>query len=129
LIAMPLNAALKRPEVAGLLALTEPRVFVADEHAGLARAAGEDVAHVPAVVEPASLERSGAGAPEASMRPEDVAVLIATSGTTGAPKAVAQTHRAFALTAEARRRCSPGSPQTARRGCPPGSAGSARPAA
>jgi crotonobetaine/carnitine-CoA ligase len=35
------------------------------------------------------------------VRPDDVAVLIATSGTTGAPKAVMQTHRTYALTAEA----------------------------
>lgn len=100
-IAMPLNPALKRPEVAGLLALTEPRIFVADEQAELARAACEGIGGAPAVVEPAALERRGAGAPAADVLPEDVAVLIATSGTTGAPKAVAQTHRAFALTAEA----------------------------
>lgn len=42
------------------------------------------------------------GAPPAvAARPDDVAVLLATSGTTGKPKLIPQTHRVLALTAEA----------------------------
>jgi crotonobetaine/carnitine-CoA ligase len=52
-------------------------------------------------VEPAALAAAGRGAPATTVDPDDVAVLIATSGTTGAPKAVMQTHRTYALTAEA----------------------------
>ena len=53
------------------------------------------------LVAPAALRASGRGGPRADIAPGDVAVLIATSGTTGAPKAVMQTHRTYALTAEA----------------------------
>ncbi|HSO40600.1 MAG TPA: AMP-binding protein, partial [Labilithrix sp.] len=41
------------------------------------------------------------GAPQVDVQPDDVCVLLATSGTTGAPKAVMQTHRTYTLTAEA----------------------------
>lgn len=103
-IASPINHALKRPEIAGLLRLTTPRVVVAsDEHVPLAQAACAelDEASRPVVVTPAALTSAGKGAPRAVVKPDDVAVLIATSGTTGAPKAVMQTHRSYTLTAEA----------------------------
>jgi crotonobetaine/carnitine-CoA ligase len=46
--------------------------------------------------------RTGRGsAPIVDVSADDVAVLMATSGTTGAPKAVAQTHPTYTLTAEA----------------------------
>jgi len=103
-IAAPINPALKPVEVAGLFGLEGPHVVVvADEHRALAEAARAllDDDASPALVTPAALASAGAGAPRAPVRPDDVAVLIATSGTTGAPKAVMQTHAAYALTAEA----------------------------
>lgn len=103
-IAAPLNHALKRPEIAALLRLDGPRVVVASaEHRALADAACGDLDEImrPRVAAPQELATAGHGAPSADVRPDDVAVLIATSGTTGAPKAVMQTHRTYALTAEA----------------------------
>lgn len=102
-IAAVLNPALKRPEIAALFRLMKPRIVVVDEHRPLAEAAASDVAADarPTLVSPAELLLAGRGAPRVDVRPEDVAVLLATSGTTGAPKAVMQSHRTFALTAEA----------------------------
>lgn len=103
-IAAPINHALKVPEIAGLLRLERPRVLVCEaEHLPLAEAAGRELAadERPVLVSPAAVAAAGAGAPQADVSPDDVAVLIATSGTTGAPKAVMQTHRTFTLTAEA----------------------------
>jgi crotonobetaine/carnitine-CoA ligase len=79
-IAVPLNPALKPTELEGFFELTKPRIVV----------------H-----EVGDLARAGKGAPRATIGPNDIAVLLATSGTTGAPKAVAQTHRTYTLTAEA----------------------------
>jgi crotonobetaine/carnitine-CoA ligase len=102
-IASPFNHALKAPELAALLRLTRPRVLVVDDHRALAEAACLDVDEParPEPVAPTALSVGGRGAPASSVGPDDVAVLIATSGSTGAPKAVMQTHRTFALTAEA----------------------------
>jgi crotonobetaine/carnitine-CoA ligase len=102
-IAAPYNPGLKRPELAGMLRLTKPRVIVVDREGSLAEAAIGDLEDParPVLVTPEPLATAGRGAPRAAVRPEDVAVLLATSGTTGAPKAVAQTHRTYALTAEA----------------------------
>ncbi len=96
-----LNPAFKPPELAGLLALTRPRVLVADEHRALAEAACATLSNPPRLAAAADLAAAGRGAPRTEVAPDDVAVLLATSGTTGAPKAVAQTHRTYALTAEA----------------------------
>ncbi|HEY8091547.1 MAG TPA: AMP-binding protein, partial [Polyangiaceae bacterium] len=102
-IAAPLNHALKVPELAGLLALMRPRVLVADEHSALAEAACSAApgGARPLLAKPSELAGAGKGAPRAQVAPDDVAVLIATSGTTGTPKAVMQTHRTYCLTAEA----------------------------
>jgi len=103
-IAAPLNAALKVPEIAGLLRLERPRVLVCvEEHASLADAASLqlDEQERPVVVSPDDLAAGGSEAFRVDVHPGDVAVLIATSGTTGTPKAVMQTHRTYTLTAEA----------------------------
>jgi crotonobetaine/carnitine-CoA ligase len=105
-IAMPLNPAYKAPELAGVLRVVRPRLVVAEpetaEHALVVAACGElDEPTRPALVAPEALARAGSGAPHVVVSPDDVAVLLATSGTTGAPKAVMQTHRTYALTAEA----------------------------
>ena len=81
-IAMPLNPAFTEAERAGLFAVVRPKIVVLDA----------DVAE---------LRRGGSGAPSVDVHPDDPAVALATSGTTGAPKAVVQTHRTYALTAEA----------------------------
>ena len=102
-IAVPLNHALKAPELTALLGLTRPRVLVVDEHCALAEAAclALDDAARPALVGAAALGGAARGAPTVNVGRDDVAVLIATSGTTGAPKAVMQTHGTYTLTAEA----------------------------
>ncbi|HEY8040434.1 MAG TPA: AMP-binding protein [Polyangiaceae bacterium] len=102
-IAAPFNHALKAPELAALLLLTRPRVLVVGEQRELAEAACArlDETLRPALLAPDALTSAGQGAPRARVLPDDVAVLIATSGTTGAPKAVMQTHRTYTLTAEA----------------------------
>ncbi|MBS2020211.1 MAG: AMP-binding protein [Deltaproteobacteria bacterium] len=81
-IAMPINPAFTEAERAGIFALVRPKVIAGD-------------------AEIAELRRAGRGAPAVDVRPEDPAVALATSGTTGAPKAVLQTHRTYVLTAEA----------------------------
>jgi crotonobetaine/carnitine-CoA ligase len=102
-IAAPLNPAHKPFELAGLFRLMRPRVLIVDEHRALAEAACAlvDADVRPALVAPGDLARAGVGAPPVDVQPDDVCVLLATSGTTGAPKAVMQTHRTYALTAEA----------------------------
>ena len=99
----PLNAALKPFEIAGLFRLTKPRVLVVDDHAALADAACAllEAGDRPTFVTPEALARAGRGASRVDVHADDVAVLLATSGTTGTPKAVMQTHRTYTLTAEA----------------------------
>ncbi len=102
-IAMPLNPAYKAPELAGVLRLTKPRVLVADEHRSLCDVACLALAENdrPVLVSPEDLAQARGQAPRAKVTADDVAVLLATSGTTGSPKAVMLTHRTFTLTAEA----------------------------
>lgn len=101
-IASILNPAYKRDELSGVLRLITPRLVVTDTLRPLAEEACAmlDGERRPSLVPPAVLPRDGF-VPDTKVRPDDVCVLIATSGTTGAPKAVMQTHRTYTLTAEA----------------------------
>ena len=74
-----LNPALKEPELEAMFAAANARVALRSFD-GL---------------------ESDATPPSVAARPDDVAVLLATSGTTGAPKLIPQTHRLLCLTAEA----------------------------
>ncbi len=103
-IAAPLNPAYTPSELSGLMRLMTPRVLVVDHQTHpLAAAACEvlDDRDRPRLARADALARSGEGAPSADVSPDDVAVLLATSGTTGMPKAVMQSHRTYVLTAEA----------------------------
>ncbi len=101
-VACMLNPAHKQAELVGLLRLMTPRVFVVDEHRALVETAISELPSEqrPVLVTSSRLPEDGI-APSVLVLPDDVCVLIATSGTTGAPKAVMQTHRTYALTAEA----------------------------
>jgi crotonobetaine/carnitine-CoA ligase len=82
------NPAGSESELAGLLAQTEPRLVVRDSDVdGLfkGRGAGGGTEAVP---------------PGPGLRPEDPAVLIPTSGTTGRSKLVTQTHLAYVMAGE-----------------------------
>jgi len=94
-IAVPTNPASTHAELAGLLAQTQPRLIVTDaELRPLLDAAGTDVLDVDDLVGDA------AEVPTGTAMPDDVAVLIPTSGTTGRSKLVMQTHRAYAMAGE-----------------------------
>jgi crotonobetaine/carnitine-CoA ligase len=71
-------------ELAGLAAQTDPKLVVGDAELAALLPSGEDAA---------APDRPGP-------RPEDPAVLIPTSGTTGRSKIVTQTHQAYVLAAE-----------------------------
>lgn len=90
---VPINYRLTDAEVEALLARIQPAFLVSDQY-GMAGEAGT-------VVEPESrhefIRRARAGsvdvAPDWSMDSDDIAVLLFTSGTTGAPKAALLRHR------------------------------------
>ncbi|HTT50635.1 MAG TPA: AMP-binding protein [Streptosporangiaceae bacterium] len=94
-------------ELAGLARQTGPRALISDQGlAGLVREAG--IAGLPrlGVLDAAELAGDWAHAgppgplPDAALTPDDLAVLIPTSGTTGRSKLVMQTHRAYVLAGE-----------------------------
>src|SRR5580700_7395441 len=96
-------------ELAGLAQQTQPRALITDQGlAGLVGAA--EISELPplGVLDAAELvgdwaHPSGGPAgslPGATVTPDDLAVLIPTSGTTGRSKLVVQTHRAYVLAGE-----------------------------
>jgi crotonobetaine/carnitine-CoA ligase len=95
-VAVPTNPASTPTELGGLIGQTRPRAVVTDD--GLPRLAAplidvHDLVGDWTAPAPAELD---AGA----VRPDDIAVLIPTSGTTGRSKLVMQTHRAYAMAGE-----------------------------
>ena len=90
---VPLNYRLPDQDLRALAARTSPAVAIAD-HSGVGRLA--PTADIDTVERHSFLDASASGAPLAdpwSMDPEDIAVLLFTSGTTGAPKSAVLRHK------------------------------------
>ena len=97
-VAVPVNPASAPAELAGIAGQVRPRLLVSDPTlAGLVGAAAVDGVPEAAVDEIAA---PGAAELRLTARPDDLAVLMPTSGTTGRSKLVMQTHRAYALAGE-----------------------------
>jgi carnitine-CoA ligase len=111
-VAVTVNPRSAPAELAGLVAQTGPRALITD-------AALSDLVDVAEVrelpelgvldigaivpdwtVPPSAAAAACAGLPDAGISPDDLAVLIPTSGTTGRSKLVMQTHRAYAMAGE-----------------------------
>ena len=95
-IIVAVNPLAGESELAGLVRQVRPRLVVtdADAPAAVSEAGGE-------VVDVAALYSEPAGATRPPRPgPDDPAVLIPTSGTTGRSKLVTQTHRAYAMAGE-----------------------------
>ena len=109
-VTVPVNPASSEAEFAGLIrqveplaVLTdpelEPAINVAVQQAGKGGRRVRSVINVHSIGDGKPGERSAA-LPGADVRPDDLAVLIPTSGTTGRSKLVMQTHRAYAMAGE-----------------------------
>jgi len=124
-IAVAVNPRSSAAELAGLIGQVRPKLLVSDARlSDLTGAAQTDcnpasreepqTAPFPAEIDldalvpagwsdptaMAAAARRDAALPAADVRPDDVAVLIPTSGTTGRSKLVMQTHRAYAMAGE-----------------------------
>ena len=103
LVVVPVNPAYRAREVAEVVAVARPTVaIVADgERAGWVRAASDGSVAVTGFDE---LERTTGADRDLALdqaRPEDPALMVFTSGTTGAPKGVALSHASLSAGAEA----------------------------
>jgi len=109
-VTVPVNPAGTAAEFAGLIHQVQPRAVLTDPGLESMTGVAADLAaagdgRVRAVID---VNRLGAhrdgqsltGLARAGVRPDDLAVLIPTSGTTGRSKLVMQTHRAYAMAAE-----------------------------
>ena len=112
-VLVPVNPRSAAAELAGLLRQTAPRALVSDTGlAPLLDAAGAGGLSELGVLDVAELGTAELGTtelttaaqdaelPDAGVGPDDLAVLIPTSGTTGRSKLVMQTHRAYAMAGE-----------------------------
>ena len=101
-VQVPIDPRASAAEVSGFLAQVEPRLVVTDAALAPAVAAAAAGAGAAApVLDVADLAGAAAdGAGPAAVGPDDVAVMIPTSGTTGRSKLVMQTHRAYVMAGE-----------------------------
>jgi carnitine-CoA ligase len=96
-------------ELAGLIRQTQPRAIITDQHLAPLVAEAEAAGGTPPLgrLDVAELTADWAAPstgpgplPDAAVKPDDLAVLIPTSGTTGRSKLVMQTHRAYVMAGE-----------------------------
>lgn len=107
-VAVPVNPQSAPAELAGLLGQVRPRLVVSDRELGpLVRQSGTGLPAELTLLDVDELVGDWTGDSAAAadglrvdVRPDDVAVLIPTSGTTGRSKLVMQTHRAYAMAGE-----------------------------
>jgi crotonobetaine/carnitine-CoA ligase len=100
---VPVNPKSTGAEVAGLIEQVSPHLVVTDiQLRDLVEAGMADSAARPrtALVGELTAARADDGPPSIAARPDDVGVMIPTSGTTGRSKLVMQTQRAYAMAGE-----------------------------
>jgi crotonobetaine/carnitine-CoA ligase len=100
-IFVPVNPESSAAELEGLLAQVRPGVAVTD--AGLRDVVERSIAHAGVASTLVMVEELGGSSgepPSINARPDDVSVMIPTSGTTGRSKLVMQTQRAYAMAGE-----------------------------
>jgi crotonobetaine/carnitine-CoA ligase len=104
-VTVPVNPRSAPAELAGIAGQVTPRALITDVGlAALVDAAGVGALPELGVLDSDELVQAAgdpaAALPDAGVGPDDVAVLIPTSGTTGRSKLVMQTHRAYAMAGE-----------------------------
>ena len=109
-VSVPINPSSSLAEIAGLIGQVEPIAVLTDPDlepviVDAAHEAGNGRQRVRFFLNVNRLDDEADSAappdlPVAGVRPDDLAVLIPTSGTTGRSKLVMQTHRAYAMAAE-----------------------------
>lgn len=99
---VPVDPSATRSELEGLIGQVRPGLVVTD--AALHELVGQSITSVGGGAQSALVEdlvsEAGDSPPPVQAHPDDVAVMIPTSGTTGGSKLVMQTHRAYVLAAE-----------------------------
>jgi carnitine-CoA ligase len=109
-VTVPVNPASSEAELTGLIRQVEPLAVLTDpelrpvidlavEQAGDGGRRVRAISRVDRMGEDRAADGSAIAA-QADVRPDDLAVLIPTSGTTGRSKLVMQTHRAYAMAGE-----------------------------
>ncbi|HEX2319823.1 MAG TPA: AMP-binding protein [Streptosporangiaceae bacterium] len=99
-VTVPVNPASAPAELAGLIGQVEPKAILTDSEMDLPIGEGDPGARLVIDVHGLGAGRPDQPLPAGLVGPDDLAVLIPTSGTTGRSKLVMQTHRAYTLAAE-----------------------------
>ncbi|HUJ04850.1 MAG TPA: AMP-binding protein [Streptosporangiaceae bacterium] len=105
-VAVAVNPASAAAEIGGLVRQVRPRAVLTDPGLrGVLDEAGAGEHGMGMVIDVNGLgagwpDQPASGLPRAEVGPDDLAVLIPTSGTTGRSKLVMQTHRAYAMAGE-----------------------------